>query len=444
MTDIIIIGCGPGGYSTAAYAARHGLTVTIFEKDELGGTCLNCGCIPSKIYAHTAEIIHETHVLSEYEAFSDLSELEGGASMHGMMRWKHDILPKLRQGLGTLLSAPGITLVRGEAVLKDAHTVTCDGKDYEARHIIIATGSHPLKLPILMVGDAVKDTIGMFELNDMPEKLTIVGAGVVGMEMASAFCISNTEVTVIEYLKDIMPSMDAELVRRLRKSLEKRGVTFHMQSAATAVVNNTVVYEEKGTTKTVDSDFIFMATGRGPNVEGIGLDAVGIDYDRHGIKTDDNLMTSVADVYAIGDVNGRLLLAHAAEMQGRQVIDHLLGIKRRYRPDLVPAAVFTCPELAGVGPTEQQLKAEGREYKTYKSYYRSNGRAVLMCETEGLVKLIADADDRLIACHVLGNHAADLVQEATALIQLGATADDLRTIVHIHPTVNELLREAVG
>lgn len=315
-------------------------------------------------------------------------------------------------------------LVNGEAVLKDAHTVTCEGKDYEAHHIIIATGSHPLNLPIPLAGKAIKDTTGILDLDDMPDTLTVVGAGVVGMEMASAFAISDVKVTVIEYLKECLPSMDKDLAKRLRKSLERRGVTFHMQSAVTAVVNNTVVFEEKGETKTVDSDLILMATGRGPNVEGIGLDTVGIDYDRHGIKTDDNLMTSVPDIYAIGDVNGRQMLAHAAEMQGRQVVDHLLGIKRHYRPDLVPSAVFTYPELAAVqGPTEQQLKAEGRKYKVYKSSFRSNGRAVLMCTTEGLVKLIADDNDRLIACHVLGNHAADIVQEATALIQMGATVE---------------------
>ena len=441
MTDLIIIGCGPGGYTTAAYAARHGLTVTIFEKGELGGTCLNVGCIPTKIYSHAAEILYECFEIREYEPFYDSPDQ--GASMHGLMRWKNDILPKLRKGLATLLSVPGITLVNGEAVLKDAHTVTCEGKDYEAHHIIIATGAHPLNLPIPLAGTAIKDTTGILDLDDMPDTLTVVGAGVVGMEMASAFAISDVNVTVIEYLKECLPSMDQDLAKRLRKSLERRGVTFHMQSAVTAVVNNTVVFEEKGETKTVDSDLILMATGRGPNVEGIGLDTVGIDYDRHGIKTDDNLMTSVPDIYAIGDVNGRQMLAHAAEMQGRQVVDHLLGIKRHYRPDLVPSAVFTYPELAAVGPTEQQLKAEGRKYKVYKSSFRSNGRAVLMCTTEGLVKLIADDNDRLIACHVLGNHAADIVQEATALIQMGATVEDLRTIVHIHPTVNEVLRDAV-
>lgn len=444
MTDIIIIGCGPGGYSTAAYAARHGLTVTIFEKGELGGTCLNRGCIPTKIYSHTADLLYECRDVSDFDPFPDPTDTDAGAQITGMMKWKNAVLQQLRDGLQTLMSSPGITLVHGEAVLRNAHTVTCDGKDYEARHIILATGSHPLGLSIPMEGGAVVDTNGILNLNFDPESLTIIGAGVVGMEIASAFAIFDAKVTVIEYLKECLPAMDQDLAKRLRKSLEKRGVTFHMQSAAKAIVNNTVTFEQKGETKTVDSELILVATGRGPNVRGMGLDAVGIDYDRHGIKTDDNLMTSVPDVYAIGDVNGRVQLAHAAEMQGRQVVDHLLGIKRRYRPDLVPAAVFTYPELAGVGPTEQQLKAEGRKFKVYKSYYRSNGRAVLMCTTEGMVKLIADDNDRLIACHVLGNHAADIVQEATALIQLGATAEDLRTIVHIHPTVNELLRDAVG
>ena len=445
MTDLIIIGCGPGGYTTAAYAARHGLTVTIFEKGELGGTCLNVGCIPTKILCHIGEIFGESRAVADFEAFTDCSNIDGGADMCGFKRWKAAVLDQLHNGLGTLMSSPGITLVKGEAVFKSAHTVSCDGRDYEARHIIIATGSRPAKLPIPMKSFDVKDTDDFFDFDTtkLLDSLTIIGGGVIGMEIASAFSLFGRTPTVIEYLKECLPSMDQDLAKRLRKILEKRGVTFHLQSAATAIINKTVLFEHKGENQAVESDLILMATGRTPNTNGIGLDTVGIDYDRHGIKTDDNLMTSVPDIYAIGDVNGRQMLAHAAEMQGRQVVDHLLGIKRHYRPDLVPSAVFTYPELAAVGPTEQQLKAEGRKYKVYKSSFRSNGRAVLMCTTEGLVKLIADDNDRLIACHVLGNHAADIVQEATALIQMGATVEDLRTIVHIHPTVNEVLRDAV-
>lgn len=209
----------------------------------------------------------------------------------------------------------------------------------------------------------VKDTDDFFDFDTtkLLDSLTIIGGGVIGMEIASAFSLFGRTPTVIEYLKECLPSMDQDLAKRLRKILEKRGVTFHLQSAATAIINKTVLFEHKGENQAVESDLILMATGRTPNTNGIGLDTVGIDYDRHGIKTDDNLMTSVPDIYAIGDVNGRQMLAHAAEMQGRQVVDHLLGIKRHYRPDLVPSAVFTYPELAAVGPTEQQAQGRGTQ-----------------------------------------------------------------------------------
>lgn len=438
LPSLLLLGCGPGGYSTAAYAARHGFTVTVFEKGELGGTCLNCGCIPTKVFCHTAGALLEARSLSAAGIIAPPSD---APDMAALQRYKDQTIQTLRSGIATLMATPGITLVQGEAVLKDAHTVSCDGHDYTADAIIIATGSHPARLPIPMTGDKIMDSTGVLNLPTVPPSMVIIGAGVIGMEIAAAFNAFGTKVTVIEFLRECLPPMDADLAKRLRKLLEKRGVVFHLQSAAKAIDSGTVTFEEKGVTKTVEGDCVLVATGRQPNVEGLGLDAAGIVYDRHGIKTDDQLQTNIPGVYAIGDVNGRMMLAHAAEQQGRQVVDQLIGRTTHHRPDLVPSAVFTIPELAGVGPTEQQLKAEGRAYTAHKSFYRSNGRAVLMQATDGLVKVLADPDGRLLACHVLGIHAADIVQEATALIQQGATLDDLRAIVHIHPTVNELLRE---
>ena len=446
--SLIIIGCGPGGYATAEYAAKEGMTVTVFEKGEAGGTCLNRGCIPTKVYCHAATLVLDNAQAAGWGLWQSAPPDIDFARLHAH---KDAVVAQLREGVETLMAQPGITLVRGAACLKDTHTVTCDGHDYTADYILIATGSHPV-LPRVEGIDHPKvvDSTALLDRDTLPRHLIIIGAGVIGMEMASAFNAFGTEVTVVEFLKECLPMADSDLAKRLRKSLEKRGVKFYMQAAAKRVSDKTVTspgnvaltFTQKGKDLTVEGDLILAATGRGPNTEGLGLDAVGVAYDRHGIKVDDNFETSVKDVYALGDVNGRMQLAHAAEAQGRRVVDHLLGREKPLDVSLVPWAVFTVPELAGTGRTLDALKREdaqvGRPVET-KSFYRANGKAVTMDATEGLVKVVSTPDGKLAGCHVLGAHAADLVQEVSALISVGATVEDLRRIIHIHPTLQELL-----
>ena len=446
--SLIIIGCGPGGYATAEYAAKEGMTVTVFEKGEAGGTCLNRGCIPTKVYCHAATLVLDNAQAAGWGLWQSAPPDIDFARLHAH---KDAVVAQLREGVETLMAQPGITLVRGAACLKDTHTVTCDGHDYTADYILIATGSHPV-LPRVEGIDHPKvvDSTALLDRDTLPRHLIIIGAGVIGMEMASAFNAFGTEVTVVEFLKECLPMADSDLAKRLRKSLEKRGVKFYMQAAAKRVSDKTVTspgnvaltFTQKGKDITVEGDLILAATGRGPNTEGLGLDAVGVAYDRHGIKVDDNFETSVKDVYALGDVNGRMQLAHAAEAQGRRVVDHLLGRERPLDVSLVPWAVFTVPELAGTGRTLDALKREdaqvGRPVET-KSFYRANGKAVTMDATDGLVKVVSTPDGKLAGCHVLGAHAADLVQEVSALISVGATVEDLRRVIHIHPTLQELL-----
>lgn len=446
--SLIIIGCGPGGYATAEYAAKEGMTVTVFEKGEAGGTCLNRGCIPTKVYCHAATLVLDNAQAAGWGLWQSAPPDIDFARLHAH---KDAVVAQLREGVETLMAQPGITLVRGAACLKDSHTVTCDGHDYTADYILIATGSHPV-LPRVEGIDHPKvvDSTALLDRDTLPRHLIIIGAGVIGMEMASAFNAFGTEVTVVEFLKECLPMADSDLAKRLRKSLEKRGVKFYMQAAAKCVSDKTVTspgdvaltFTQKGKDITVEGDLILAATGRGPNTEGLGLDAVGVAYDRHGIKVDDNFETSVKDVYALGDVNGRMQLAHAAEAQGRRVVDHLLERERPLDVSLVPWAVFTVPELAGTGRTLDALKREdaqaGRPVET-KSFYRANGKAVTMDATEGLVKVVSTPDGKLAGCHVLGAHAADLVQEVSALISVGATVEDLRRVIHIHPTLQELL-----
>lgn len=414
--DLLVIGAGPSGYRAAEYAAKQGLKVIIFEADNVGGTCLNVGCIPTKTYVHSATFAEARERMAQ-------------------------VVPQLRAGVETILSHPNITLVRGRAQLVDANTVSVGSDSVAAKNIIIATGSETKWLPIKGIDDPrVVDSTGLLNLDTLPKRLAIIGAGVIGMEFASVFNRFGSEVTVIEYLKECLPALDSDVAKRLRKTMEKRGVTFKMKTAVENVAD-------------IDADVILMAIGRRPRTEGLGLDRVGIGLPNANspIPVDENFRVasgSPADIYAIGDVNGKQMLAHAAEMQAVRAVNHILGRKDNIRFDIMPAAIFTEPEAASVGPTEDALKASttpgalASGYSCHKSFWRSNGKALAMGETEGMLKLFSDVDDRIIGCHAYGAHSADIVQEVSALMCRDTTVAQLRDMVHIHPTLNEILKAA--
>ena len=412
-TDLIIIGAGPGGYRAAEYAAKQGLKVTIFEGDEVGGTCLNVGCIPTKTYVHSA-------------TFAEARERMAS------------VIPQLRAGVEGILSHPNITLVRGRASFIDANTVSVGSDFVAAKNIIIATGSETKWLPIKGIDDPrVVDSTGLLNLETLPKRLAIIGAGVIGMEFASVFHRFGSEVTVIEYLKECLPALDSDIAKRLRKYLEKQGITFKMKTAVENVAD-------------IDADVILMATGRKPRTEGLNLEALGITFTPQGaIPVDDNyqvishLSPLTSHLYAIGDVNGRQMLAHAAEMQAVRAVNHILGKQDGIRFDIMPAAIFTTPEAACVGSTEDQLKEQGIAYECRKSFWRANGKALAMAETEGMLKLFMSPDGLILGCHAYGAHAADIVQEVSVLMCRDTTVTQLRDMVHIHPTLSEILKNAV-
>ena len=392
-TDLIIIGAGPGGYRAAEYAAKQGLKVVIFEGSEVGGTCLNVGCIPTKTYVHAATFD---------EARSRMAQ----------------VVPQLRQGVETILSHPNITLVREVGKLVDAHTVN----EFTAPNIIIATGSETKWLPIKGIDDPrVVDSTGLLHLETLPKRLTIIGAGVIGMEFASVFHRFGSEVTVIEYLKECLPALDSDIAKRLRKYLEKQGITFKMKTAVENISD-------------IDADVILMATGRKPRTEGY----TNVDENFQVLTVPE----PVEGLYAIGDVNGRQMLAHAAEMQAIRAVNHILGKKDNIRFDIMPAAIFTEPEAACVGPTEDQLKASGTAYTCKKSFWRANGKALAMNATEGMLKLFVSPADEILGCHAYGAHAADIVQEVSVLMCKHTTLSELADMVHIHPTLSEILKSA--
>ena len=434
-TDLLILGAGPGGYHTAAYAARHGLTVTIVEKADVGGTCLNQGCIPTKAFCHDAEAIEAARRVCGDDVQVDFAKI---------YERKCAVVDKLREDVETLMSQPGITLVRGSGVFTGNKTVLVGGDEYTADNLIIATGSRPRALSADGTElPGVLDSTGLLALDTLPGSLCIIGAGVIGLEFASVFRSFGCEVTVVEYMKECLPPYDSDISRRVRKAMEKRGVRFVMQAGVAGIVQAEgklqVNYVCKGKPGAAIADKVLVATGREANISGIGLETVGVVTDKGCIVVDDNMQTNVSGIYAVGDVNGRCMLAHAAIMQGMRCVNHILGRADNIRLDLMPSAVFTNPEAAAVGLTESQCKDAGMEYAVRKTPYRANGRAVADEADGGLLKLITGNDGLIVGCHVCGSHAADIVQEVTAIMSMGCTLDRLHDITHIHPTIAELL-----
>ena len=413
-TDLIIVGAGPGGYRAAEYAAKNGLKVTIFESGEVGGTCLNVGCIPTKTYVHS-------------KTFEEARERMA------------QVVPQLRAGVESILSHPNITLIREKASFA-TNPLLKEGLGEVP--IIIATGSETKWLPIegVKTDPRVVDSTGLLQLETLPKRLAIIGAGVISMEFASVFNRFGSEVTVIEYLKECLPALDSDIAKRLRKTLEKRGITFKMKTAVQNLAD-------------IDADVILMATGRKPRTEGLGLETIGVNLAPNGAIPVNEDFEVISHLYAIGDANGRQMLAHAAEMQAVRAVNHILGKKDNIDFNIMPAAIFTEPEAACVGPTEDQLKAQGIAYECKKSFWRANGKALAMGETEGMLKLMVSPPElggdrgglnpgEILGCHAYGAHSADIIQEVSVLMCKHTTLSELADMVHIHPTLSEILKSA--
>lgn len=442
-SDIIIIGAGPGGYETAIYAARNGLSVTIFENRKPGGTCLNEGCIPTKCFCRNAEILDDIKDSAEY----GVNDMAYTFDFGQVIERKNRIVAGLIEGVEFLLKNKLITFVKEAALLIDAHSVrSVSGEIYSCDHLIIATGSVSKNLPI--PGNNLPGVLTSKEILDIekvPENLCVIGAGVIGLEFASVFNSFGSKVTVLEYAKEILPNFDADISKRLKQALGKKGIEIVNSAAVEEIRENadrlSVKYGYKGENREVVADTVLMAVGRTANVESLNLDVAGIVYSPKGVVTDDNMETNISHVYAIGDVNGKCMLAHAATFQGRKVIDHILGKENTIRLDIIPSAVFTRPEAAMVGCTEDECKQQGRVYRSKKAMFRTNGKALSMGESEGICKLIVDEDGVIIGCHMFGPHTADIIQEISALMNHRTTVNELSSMIHAHPTLSEIVQE---
>ena len=461
---ITIIGAGPGGYETAVAAAARGIEVTIISDGPVGGTCLNEGCIPTKSLCRNAEVLEDLRRAEEF----GIGNASWTFDFVKAVERKNAVIDQLKGGVEFLLKNKLIRLVYGKADFKDAGTVTvtpADGgeaEDIASDYIIIATGSVSASLPIPGADlEGVITSREILSLDKVPERLCVIGAGVIGLEFASIFKSFGSEVSVVEYCKDILPRFDTDLAKRLKQTLGKRGISIETAAAVQCIEKDgdvlKVKYLKKDKEFEVEADKVLMAVGRRPNVKAINLDAAGLEWSPKGIVTDSDMRTNVPTIFAIGDVRGGMMLAHVATFEGYRALNAIIadngtpgsahGVVDGINLDIVPAAVFTYPEAATVGLTEDDCKNAGIPVRCLKSFFRSNGKALSMGEPEGFCKIVVAAEGaenpgRILGCHMFGAHSSDIIQEIAALMNTGADIDKFKTIIHAHPTLTEVLQSA--
>lgn len=456
---IIIIGAGPGGYETALLAAKRGVETVIIESGPVGGTCLNEGCIPTKAFCKNAEYIDQLH---ESEAYG-VGKIDFTLDFQSVIERKNTVVEQLRSGVESLLSHKLINLVRGRAFFKDQHTVTVVSdsgfEDFTADYIIIATGSVSASLPVPGADlPGILTSREILDIDHIPQRLCVIGGGVIGLEFASIFRSFGSEVNVIEYCKDILPRFDSDLAKRLKQSLGKRGIEISTQSQVLSIALNgneyEVTFSRKGKEEKVVADKVLMAVGRRAALNSLNFTEVGIETHARGVKVNDFMQTNIPHIYAIGDINGLMMLAHAATFQGIVALDHIMGIQNEIDLNVMPAAVFTSPEAASVGMTEDECKEKGIAVKCLKSFFRANGKAVTMGETDGFCKVVVASqakegdmqlfpEGQILGCHLYGPHSSDIIQEACAMISRKATLSEFQDVIHTHPTLTEVLQSAI-
>ena len=451
MYDLIVIGAGPGGYVCAIRAAQLGLKVGVVEgRETLGGTCLNVGCIPSKALLHASHMLHEAH-----ENFEKMGLMNAHVDVDWdkMQAYKADTVAGNTKGIEFLFKKNKIDWIKGWASIPGAGKVQVGDTVHETKTIVIATGSSPAALKGVTVDNdagVIVDSTGGLALPKIPKSMVVIGAGVIGLELGSVYARLGAEVTVVEYLDVITPGMDGEVQKQFQKVLAKQGLKFVMGAAVKSAEAQdgqaTVTYALKkdDSEHQITADVVLVATGRRPHLDGLGLDALGVAMtDRGFVKVDDHWATSVKGVYAIGDAVPGPMLAHKAEDEGMAVAEVIAGKHGHVNYGVIPGVIYTTPEVANVGLTEEQAKEGGRKVKIGKFPFMGNARAKAQFQGEGFVKLIADAEtDRILGCHIIGPSAGDLIHEVCVAMEFGASAEDLALTCHAHPTVSEAVREA--
>ena len=446
--DVTIIGTGPGGYVCAIRAAQLGLKVAVVEKRAShGGTCLNVGCIPSKALLHASELYAESK-----HSFAKMGiKAETSIDFPKMLAFKQEAIDGNTKGIDFLLKKNKVTVFRGTGKIAGPGKVMVGDEVIETRHIVIATGSDVAKLKGIDIDEQrIVSSTGALELKEVPGHLAVIGAGVIGLELGSVYARLGSKVTVIEYLDRILPGMDLDAAKNFQRMLQKQGFAFRLSSKVTGAakakdkVTLNVEPAAGGAAESLEADVVLVAVGRVPYTEGLGLDTTGVKLDNRGrIEVDGHYATNVPGIYAIGDVIKGPMLAHKAEDEGIALAEILAGQAGHVNYGVIPGVVYTNPEVAAVGKTEEELKAEGIDYKAGKFLFLANGRAKANQTTDGFVKVLADAKtDRVLGVHIVGPQAGELIHEAAVLMEFGGSAEDLARTCHAHPTLSEAVKEA--
>jgi len=451
--DVIVIGGGPGGYVCAIRAAQLGLkTACVESRGSLGGTCLNVGCIPSKSLLNLSEAYHKAQ--KEYQSHGiEFTGLK--LNLDKMMASKNKSVQALTKGIEFLFKKNKVTYLKGKGVLfSENDVVVYEGEkktSYKSKNIVIATGSVPSSLPGIDIDEKnIISSTGALELKEVPKNLIVIGAGVIGLEMGSVWSRLGSKVTVVEYLDHITPGMDKDVSNEFQKILTKQGFEFKLNSKVTSVSNKgnqvEVIFENRQTSKKENllADKVLVAVGRKPYTEGLSLNKLGVKKDQQGrLEVNEKLQTSVKNIYAIGDVIKGPMLAHKAEEEGIAVAEIIAGQAGHVNYDVIPGVIYTSPEVAVIGKTEEQLKAENVNYKVGKFPFLANSRAKVNNETDGFVKILADSKtDRVLGVHMIGPHTGDMIAEMALAMEFGASSEDIARTCHAHPTHTEAVKEA--
>lgn len=451
--DVTVIGSGPGGYVAAIRCAQLGMKTALVEKyKSLGGTCLNVGCIPSKALLDSSEHYHNAeHTFKEHGI--DLENLKVNFSQ--MIQRKRDVVSQTVQGIDFLMKKNKIDVKTGLGSFVDKNTIKVtseEGKEtqFTSKNVIIATGSKPGTLPFIKLDkERIITSTEALELKEVPKHMIVIGGGVIGLELGSVYGRLGSKVTVVEYMDRLIPGMDATMGKELQKVLKKQGVEFHLSTKVTSVErkgNDVIIKAEdkKGKELEIKGDYCLVSVGRIPYTKGLGLENTGINLDKAGrIEVDEHLRTGVEGIYAIGDVIKGAMLAHKAEEEGVMAAEVIAGQKPHINYLLIPGVVYTWPEVAAVGYTEEQLKEEGRAYKTGSFPFKASGRARASMDLDGQVKVLADKEtDEILGVHMIGPRAADMIAEAVVAMEYRASAEDVARMSHAHPTFTEALKEA--
>ena len=440
MYDLIIIGAGPGGYIAAERAGARGKSVLLIEKGELGGVCLNCGCIPTKTLLNSAKIYKYK---DKGEQFG-VTFKDAVFNLTKAMEWKRNVIETQRKGIAFLMKKYKVEVVAGEAAFIDKNSVKVDDQIYQAKNIIIAAGSSPFIPPIKGIDSKrVMTSTEILEINEVPRSLTVIGGGVIGLEFASFFSSIGTEVNVIEMMPEIVPMMDPELSKTLRKAL--KGINFHLSSKVESIEDNIVNFIKNEKKESVTSDAILVSVGRKPNIEGLGLENIGIDFGKKGINVDEKMQTNIPGIYAVGDITGKSLLAHSASRMGEIAVNNICGEKDRMRYNSIPWVIYTLPEAAGCGLTKEEAEKEGINVKVGSILMRINGRFLAENGPDhGICKVVVDADKGIIiGVHILGAASSEIIYGAALMIESELRVKDIKGVIFPHPTISEVIRDAV-